>query len=96
MEKQEGQQLRVHVHVQNKGKVAQVAAGTAAGIAGGISGFALGLLATPIAIVASPFVGTATGIFLAINDDEDILELYLEHYSEDSDNPDDYYDPNDH
>ena len=73
--------------LQNKGKVAQVAAGTAAGIAGGFAGFTLGLLVTPIVILASPFAGTAAGIFLAINDDEDTLERYLKHYSEDSDNP---------
>ena len=78
--------------VQNKGKAAEVAAGTAAGIAGGIAG----LLATPIVIVASPFVGTAAGITSVISDDEDRLEHYLDRYPDDSNNPDDYDDPNDH
>ena len=71
--------------VEDKGKGAEVAAGTAAGIAGGIAGFLGGLLATPIMVVASPFVGTATGISAVVSIDEEELEGYLEQYPDDSD-----------
>ena len=71
--------------VEDKGKGAEVAAGTAAGIAGGIAGFALGLLATPIMIVASPFIGTATGISATVALDEAELDAYLLMYPDDSD-----------
>ena len=73
--------------VKDKGKSAAVAAAIAAGLGGGIAVFALGLIATPIIFVASPFIGTATGISLAISDDEDRLEHYLKRYPDDSDNP---------
>ena len=71
--------------VEDKGKGAEVAAGTAAGIGGGIAGFALGLLATPFMVVASPFIGTATGISAKVALDEEELEEYLEQYPDDSD-----------
>ena len=71
--------------VKDKGKGAEVAAGTAAGIAGGIAGFALGLLATPIMVVASPFIGTATGITAAVGLEEAELKDYLLKYPDNSD-----------
>ena len=71
--------------VEDKGKGAEVAAGTAAGIAGGIAGFAGGLLATPLMVVASPFVGTATGISAAVGLEEVELEEYLMKYPDSDD-----------
>ena len=62
---------------QKINKAAEVAASTAAGIGGGVAGVALGLLATPFVIVASPFVGTATGIATRIGNEEDVLDEYL-------------------
>ena len=78
--------------VEDKGKGAKVAAGAAAGIGGGVAGFALGILATPLTIVLSPFIGTATGIGAVINRKETELEYYLEQYPDDSDNSDDLND----
>ena len=69
---------------EDKGKAAEVAASTAAGIRGGVAGVALGLLATPFVILASPFVGTATGIATRIGTEEDVLEEYLKQYPDDS------------
>ena len=69
---------------EDKGKAAEVAASTAAGIGGGVAGVALGLLATPFMIVASPFVGTASGIATRIAIEEVVLEEYLKEYSDDS------------
>ena len=70
--------------VEDKGKGAEVAAGAAAGIGGGVAGFALGLLATPFVIVASPFVGTATGISAVVGGDAVELNEFLEQYPDDS------------
>ena len=70
--------------VEDKGKGAEVAAGAAAGIGGGVAGFALGLLITPFVIVASPFVGTATGISAVVGGDEAELNEFLEKYPDDS------------
>ena len=69
---------------EDKGKAAEVAASTAAGIGGGIAGAALGLLATPFVIVASPFVGTATGIATRMGIEEDVLDDYLMQYPDHS------------
>ena len=69
---------------KDKGKAAEVAASTAAGIGGGVAGVAYGLLVTPFVIVASPFLGTASGIATRIDNEEDDLDKYLEEYSDDS------------
>ena len=76
--------------VEDKGKGAEVAAGAAAGIGGGVAGFALGLLATPFVFVASPFIGTATGISAVVTTDEEELEDYLQKYPDDSDDDKDH------
>ena len=71
--------------VEDKGKRAEVAAGTAAGIAGGIAGFTLGLLAAPGAIVVSPITAVVVASIVAIEETENVLDLdgYLERYPDD-------------
>ena len=73
---------------EDKGKAAELAAGTAAGIGGGVAGVALGLLATPFVLVASPFVGTAKGITKRMDSQKDVLDKYLKEYPDDSEDQD--------
>ena len=70
----------VAVSVEDKGKGAEVAAGTAAGIAGGIAGFTLGLLIVPGAIVFFPIATAIVAGYVAVAETEDALDLHVDVY----------------